>query len=177
VARVAIALTAIAAMAPVGAIAGTSGRFVLADSGSFGGVSWELGMARVHRQRCYALSTVRPEWADGGRVCGGGAPTGDWTDPLGDAGEGAEPSFDLNLTSPRVRSLNLLLGHPGTDRVASWHRFSTKVLSAKQARISHMPRDFRFVVVAAHGPTCVEAVEAFDRWGQVVMDEEVPCTY
>lgn len=164
-------------MAPTGAAAGISGRFVLADSGSFAGVRWELGMARIYRQRCFALSVDRPEWSSEGRVCGGRPPEGDWSHVLGDAGEGSEPSFELNLSSPRVRSLNLLLGHPGTDREASWHLFPTHVLNVRQARISHMPRDFRFAVVAAYGPTCVEAVEAFDRWGHVLMDEEVPCEY
>lgn len=171
-----VALASIAA-APAGATAGTSGRFVLADSGTFAGVTWEVGMARIHRQRCYSLSTARSEFSGEGRACGGDPPMGDWGHVLGDAGERSEPSFELDLTSPRVKSLNLLLGHPGTDRTASWHRFQTLVLNARQARISHMPRDFRFAVIAAYGPTCVEFVEAVDFSGQVVMDEEVPCEY
>jgi hypothetical protein len=172
-----VAAASIAATVPAVVNAGTSGRFVLADSGTFAGVPWEVGMARIHRQRCYSLSTARSRFSGEGRVCGGGPPMGDWGNVLGDAGERSEPSFELDLTSPRVRSLNLLLGHPGTDRTASWHRFQTLVLNGRQARISHMPRDFRFAVIAAYGPTCVEAVEAVDFSGQVVMDEEVPCEY
>jgi hypothetical protein len=172
-----VAVASVAAAVPAVVNAGTSGRFVLADSGTFAGVPWEVGMARIHRQRCYSLSTARGGFLGEGRVCGGGAPIGDWGHVLGDAGERSEPSFELDLTSPRVRSLDLLLGHPGTDRDPSWHHFQTRVLNVRQAKISHMPRDFRFAVIAAYGPTCVEAVEAVDVSGQVVMDEEVPCEY
>jgi len=159
------------------ASAGTVGRFVRADEGEVGGVRWSLRMAQQHGERCYDLFTIRGTWGSDGTVCGGRDPRGDWSPVLGDAGADGEPSIELNLTSPRVRTLNLLLGHPVSHKPATWTEFRTHVLNPKQARISHMPRDFRFAVVTEVESACIEAVEARDRWGHVVLDEEVPCEF
>jgi hypothetical protein len=159
------------------AVAGTSGRFVLADSGSFAGTDWQFGMARVHRERCYAFFTTNELWAGELKVCGNEPPPKGWTHPFGENGEDGEPSFDLELTAPRIHELNLLLGYPGSDREPSWHRLPTHVLNVRQARKSHMPRDFRFAVMEERQPFCVEAVEGLDRWGHVLVNEAVPCEY
>jgi hypothetical protein len=158
------------------ASAGTVGKFVRADEGEVDGVRWSVRMARQHGERCYDLFTLRGRWGGDGTVCGGG-PRGDWSRVLGDAGADGEPSIELNLTSPRVRTLNLLLGHPVSRKPARWEEFPTHVLNAKQARTSHMPRDFRFAVVTEVESACIEAVEARDRWGHVVLDEKVPCEF
>jgi hypothetical protein len=96
---------------------------------------------------------------------------------LGDAGADGEPSVELDLTSPRIRTLRLLLGHPVSGKPATWQELRTRVLNRKQARISHLPRDFRFAVVTEIESACVEAVEGRDRWGHVVLDEKVPCEF
>jgi len=170
-----VVLIALGIVSP--AVAGTPGRFVRADEGEVNGVFWSVRMARRNGERCYDLFTLRGAWGGDGTVCGGGRLRGDWSRPLGDVGADGEPSVELDLTSPRVRTLNLLLGHPVSDKPATWEEFPTHVLNAKQARISHMPRDFRFAVVTDVESACVEAVEALDRWGHIVLDEEVPCEF
>lgn len=135
-------------------------------------------MARKHGERCFSLSVLRGTWESDDTGCGAGPFLhGAWSHVLGDAGADGEPSVELNLTSPRIRTLNLLLGHPLSGKPATWTEFPTHVLNAKQARISHMPRDFRFAVVTEVESSCVEAVEGFDRWGHVVVNEKVPCEY
>jgi hypothetical protein len=159
------------------ASAGTVGKFVRVDEGEVGGVLWSVRMARQHGERCYDLFTLRGAWGGEGTVCGDSGPPSDWSHVLGDAGADGEPSIELNLTSPRIRTLNLLLGHPVSHRPPTWKEFPTHVLNAKQARISHMPRDFRFAVVTEVESACIEAVEGRDRWGHVVLSEEVPCEF
>jgi hypothetical protein len=162
------------------AAAGTSGRFVVVDSGEVDDTIWVVGMARVHYERCYGIKTLRGGWEGLGKTCGKGGPLlgqKDWRRVIGDAGEGEDVSIELDLTSKRVWTLNLLLGHPGSSREPDWRRFHTHVLNAKQAKISHLPRDFRFAVLTDSGNLCVEAVEAFDRRGNLLLDESVPCEY
>ena len=173
-----VALMALILVGASIATAGTSGRFVRAATGEVGGVRWSVRMARVHGERCFSLLTLRGKWGGEGTVCGGASflhrP---WSRILGDAGADGEPSVELDLAKPRVRTLNVLLGHPVSGNPASWHEFPTHVLNVRQARISHMPRDFRFAVITELESACVEAVEGLDRWGHVVVDEEIPCEF
>jgi hypothetical protein len=135
-------------------------------------------MARIHGERCYRLATVRSSWGSDLRVCGREVPSKvTWRRVVGSSGDGRGASVELELTSPRVRSLRLLLGHPRGADEPTWERFNTRVLNAAQAEISHMPRDFRFAVVVEPHDFCVEAVEAFDRRGVLIEDEAVPCEY
>jgi hypothetical protein len=162
------------------AFAGTPGRFVVVESGEVGNTSWAVGMARIHNERCYGMKTVRDGWEGLGKVCGKGGPLSGqkvWRRAIGDGGEGEDLSIELDLTSKRVWTLNLLLGHPGSSREPDWRQFHTHVLNAKQAKASHLPRDFRFAVLTDSGNLCVESVEAFDRRGSLLLDESVPCEY
>jgi hypothetical protein len=163
------------------AAAGNSGRFVKIASGETAGTEWAVGVARINGERCYALQTLSPEsWGGTGQVCGGrgsGLSGADWHPVFGQGGEGSAAAISLNVTSKRVRTMNLLIAHPGGSEDPVWTRVQTHILNAKQAVISQVPRDFRFFVLTDPDNFCVEAIEAFDRAGNRLRDEQVPCEY
>ena len=171
-----ILITSLAATA----LAGTSGRYVSVASGTLGNTSWNVEMAQIRGERCYGVEAARLGSGSTSRVCGReGHARSVWRQVVGNGGDGRGASVELELTSARVRSLRLLLGHPGGPDGDSgdpaWRRFSTHALSRAEARISHMPRDFRFAVVVAPSDFCVEAMEAFDGQGKLIEKEAVPC--
>jgi hypothetical protein len=147
--------------------------FVEVASGHRDGVSWAVGMRRHGRQRCYEIASDRNEFSGYGSVCGRRGVEGDWSRVYGDGGEPDETALELNLTSPRVRTLRLTVHRIGAGtRQRSFH---PKLLSKRQSQLSGLPRDFRFVVIVEPREFCVEGVEALTQGGTVVADEAVPC--
>jgi hypothetical protein len=113
----------------------------------------------------------------GGLITCGEEPESNWRRVAGFPAAGSRPWLEVDMTSPRVRVLRLLIGDPGSGRKPTWRRFSPALLTLEQAREARMPRDFRYVVVTEAGDACVEGVKGLDRRGRVLLDERVPCDY
>jgi hypothetical protein len=153
--------------------AGEPARMVLAASGKVGDFEWAVGMARFRGERCYGTRTLNDGWEGNLKVCGKEEPPTEWRQVVGGGPGGSEPSFQFTITPTRVRTLRLLLAF--SDGHTAWRSLRTRILNAKQAATSHMPRDFRFAVIVEPTGFCVEAVEAIDRRGRAIQDETVPC--
>jgi hypothetical protein len=107
----------------------------------------------------------------------GGRPPDLWQRRVGNADESS--AVELDITSPRVRKLELLLGHPGRhSRPSTWETVATRMMSPAQAAEAHLARNFRFAVLTGRGANlCVEKVRSFDREGGLLESLSVPCEY
>jgi hypothetical protein len=190
---IAVAFSALVVLASLGALAlpalasGIPKTFVPVAQGKFAGRTWSLGVAGGHGRHCYSLGLGRTGQVGGSgdvETCGPASlPKEDWRRVTGASDENDSASVELNVTSTRVRRLNLLLGHPGPlepgshSRPPTWHSFPTRIITPAEAAEAHLERDFRFAVLTGRGNLCVEGVRAFDSKGQLVEKLSVPCEY
>ena len=163
-----------------GALAGPSPRFLPVASGRFLGRTWSLGIEKANDRRCYELSL-------GGRIGGGDSVCESnrqfnepWSRRLGESDLNNSASVELDITSPQVRRLELLLGHPpatprSPHRKPTWLNVATREITGAQAAKAHVNKAFRFAIVAGAGNLCVEKVRAFDSSGRLLENITVPC--
>jgi hypothetical protein len=108
-----------AAVAPA-----AEGKFVELASGRYAGRDWAFGVNGPRDERCLVLQTIGGGWGGAGTICGEDEPISRyWDSGFGDAAENDASTIAVNLTSPHVASVRLLLGHPGPHRHASTWRF------------------------------------------------------
>jgi hypothetical protein len=170
----------LAALALLGLLAaaafGSHGtHLVTVAEGGAGLDRWEvaIGSNRDH-EPCFRVNSG----SLGLITCGGLlAPEGEWARRAGASADETGRSVEVNVTSPRVRRLRLLIGHPDSGRKPSRRWFSPQLLTEKQAGEAHLSRNFRYVVFTERGESCVEGVKGLDRRGRAVVDERVPCEY
>jgi hypothetical protein len=151
--------------------------FVEVQRGEFGDTRWTLRMRGRHRHRCYALAAANALGVLGGQVCGDPDrhPIDDWGQALGAGSGGARGgSVELQITSQRVRRLNVLIG-PRSSHPLRWIRTKTRALTRNQASRAHLHRNFRYSVVHSRGRLCIRRVVAFDASGAVIGRFKSPC--
>lgn len=159
------------------AIAGAPESYVRVAAGRVAGEQWTLGLAGHRGRRCFALGLLGQTYGVASYCEAAGQPPELWQRRTGNADEDA--AVEIDVTTPRVRKLKLLLGHPGghPDR-PTWQTVSTRLITSAQAAETHLKRNFRFAVLSGHGPNlCVEEVRAFDRKGTLLENISVPCEY
>ncbi len=150
-----------------------SGQLVAAAAGQIAGVRWKIGMGLIDGERCYASIVINEGWESDGRICGGEEPPRRTI--ATSIGAYDEPHVELIVTAERVWRLRLLVAHPGSGEAPRWHSIRTRSLSRNQARISGLPRDFRFLVFTDPVRACVEGFEAFGRQGARIDAQSMPC--
>ena len=149
--------------------------YVVAASGKVSGHRWTLEAGRRRGQRCFKLSLAAKTLGIATTCEMPATPPKLWSRVVGNSDETA--SVELDLTSPRVSRLKLLLGHPGHGP-STWWAGSTRSLSKTQASEARLSADFRFAVLAGQGENlCVKKVRAFDRDGHLLESMSVPCEY
>lgn len=149
--------------------------YVVAASGKVSGHRWTLEAGRQRGQRCFKLSLAAHTLGIATTCEMPVEPPKLWNRVVGNSDETA--SVELNITSPRVSRLKLLLGHPGRGP-STWWAGPTRSLSKTEASQAHLNANFRFAVLAGRGPNlCVEKVRAFDRAGHLLESMSVPCEY
>ena len=163
-----------------GALAAPSTRFLPVASGRFLGRTWSLGIGKSNDRRCYELSMrgrIRRK-RFGMRIESTVQRTLEPT-PRRVRSQNNSTSVELDITSPRVRRLTLLLGHPpamprSPHRKPTWLTVATRAITVAQAAKAHVNKAFRFAIVAGAGSNCVEHVRAFDSSGQLLESIAVP---
>jgi hypothetical protein len=148
-------------------------------SGRYAGREWAFNVSGPKDERCLGLQTLGGGWSSEGTVCEEEVPIRRfWSSGFGDAAENDASTIAVNLTSPRVASLRLLLGHPGPHRHAStWRFLHTRSPSPQQLEEAGLESPFNFVVFTGIGNLCVEKVRAFDRSGHRLAKLSLPCEY
>jgi hypothetical protein len=151
-------------------------NFVQVASGKVAGQTWKLGMARgPNHTRCFKLTTH----SGGVATCERDDLEGEWHQVTGT--DVLSASMELELTSSRVSRLKLFLRHPRESgpsaRPGTWRSITPRRLTTKQARETHLSRNFRFAVVTERGNLCVEKVRAFDHKGRLLEKLSLPCEY
>jgi hypothetical protein len=183
--KLALSLAVVLALggAAIAAADGGKGEMVTVATGKVGGATWTFGIAGGKGERCYG-SFTRGEvmhgevWESYGEDCEPASVVGgEWRDVLQmDVGDG---SADLQQTSSRVRSLELLLADPGRQdsHPPEWRRLPTRALSAAQRARAKIGPNFRFAAVSSADPFCVIAVRTFDREHDLLHERSLPCQY
>jgi hypothetical protein len=159
------------------AIADTPESYVGVARGKVAGEQWTLGLASHRGRRCFALGLLGQFYGETSYCEAAGEPPELWQRRTGNADERA--AVEIDVTTPRVRKLKLLLGHPGGHPVRpTWETMPTRLITAAQAAEAHLKRNFRFAVPSGRGPNlCVEKVRAFDRNGVLLESISVPCEF
>lgn len=159
------------------AVADTPESYVPVASGKFAGRTWTLGAVGDRSRRCFALTLMIPYSGTVTYCEAGGRPPDLWQRRVGNSDESS--AVELDITSTRVRKLELLLGHPGRhSRPSTWETVTTRIISPTQAAEAHLGRNFRFAVLTGRGANlCVEKVRAFDQGGELLESFSVPCEY
>lgn len=155
------------------------GKVIELASGRYAGRDWSFGVNGPHEERCLVLQTIGGGWSSEGTICEEDEPIkGVWDSGLGDAAANDASTVAVNLTSPRVASLRLLLGHPGPHRHAStWRFLHTRSPTSQQLEEAGLESPFNFVVLTGIGNLCVEKVRAFDHSGLRIAKFSLPCEY
>jgi hypothetical protein len=171
----ALLATTCAGLLSAAAIAGIPENYVQVAAGKVAGERWTLGLAGHRRQRCFSLGLMGQYYGSISFCETGGEPPELWQRRVGNSDESA--SVELSVTTPRVRKLRLLLGHPrGLPGRTTWETVPTHLITSAQAAGTHLERNFRFAVLSGPGPNlCVEKVRAFDRKGNLLEAITVPC--
>jgi hypothetical protein len=155
--------------------------FVPVAHGKFAGRTWSLGVASHNGRHCYSLDLHGLVLAKGGSCVPAALPEEDWRRVEGTSDENDSASVQLDVTSTRVRRLELLVGtggplQPGQHSVPPrWRSLPTRIITPAEAAEAHLERDFRFALLTGRGSFCVEGVRAFDSQGQLVEKLSVPC--
>lgn len=159
--------------------AAAAGDVVELASGRYAGREWSFVVSGPKEQRCLGLRTFGGGWGSEGTICEEDEPVQRlWSTGFGDAAENDASTIAVNLTSPRVASVRLLLGHPGPHRHAStWRFLRTRSPSAQQLEEASLGFPFNFVVLTGIGNLCVEKVRAFDRSGKRLAKLSLPCEH
>jgi hypothetical protein len=157
------------------AIAGTPESYIVVARGKVAGEQWTLGLASHRGRRCFALGLLGQNYAVTSYCEAAGEPPELWQRRTGNADERA--AVEIDVTTPQVRKLKLLLGHPGGHPArAAWETMPTRLITPAQAAEAHLKRNFRFAVLSGRGANlCVEKVRAFDRNGVLLESISVPC--
>jgi hypothetical protein len=145
-------------------------------AGRFAGRTWSLSLANRHDRRCYDLHISNGQFGSTLRICTPDARVRRIWKPLYDSSDG-HSTIGLALTSPRVRSVRLLIGHPNSGRHDNWVHKQTRGITKRQVHRAHVKRNFRFVVLHSRGTLCERQVVAFDRKGQRIDKRRVPCEF
>jgi hypothetical protein len=170
-------------LALTGALGATAlaseGHVVEAASGRYAGRGWTFGLVGHRGERCAVLSTFGRTEGDETMVCGADETVhGPWSESFGDSAPNDASTISVNLTSPRVFALRLLLGHPGPDAHApTWRYLHTRALTEEQMEEAGLEGRFRFVVLTGIGNLCVLKVRAFDVEGHRLARFNLPCEY
>jgi len=163
-----------AAIAPA-----AEGKIVELASGRYAGREWAFAVNGSRDERCLVLQTIGGGWGSEGTICEKDEPVSRyWDAGFGDAAENDASTIAVNLASPRVASVRLLLGHPGPHPHASnWRFLHTRSPTPQQLEEAGLESPFNFVVLAGIGNLCVEKVRAFDRSGRRLAKLSLPCEY
>jgi hypothetical protein len=173
----AVAISGIAAVAfVVPALAGgTSGKVTVAR-GTFPQHSWSLAVQGRRHQRCYELF-LRGETSAGAT----GTCRSDrhrpplWSRLMGNSDENG--TVELDVTRNRVRSMRMKIGHPKSDRPSEWIDVRNHRITRRQAHKAGVRRNFRFAVLHSRGNLCVKEFVLFNREGDRIKKQRVPCEF
>ena len=86
-------------------------------------------------------------------------------------------TVELDVTRNRVRSMRLRIGHPKSDRSSEWIRVRNRRITRRQAHKAGVSRNFRFAVLHSRGSLCVKEFVLFNRDGDRIDKQRVPCEF
>src|SRR3954447_6543042 len=153
------------------------GKKVTIASGKFADRSWSLAVKGRHHRPCYYLSLRGRATADTA-TCGPNQRRPPiWDRPVGISDQNDSATVELNVTQKRVRTMRLRIGHPHTDRPSEWIRVRNHRITRHQARKANVRRNFRFAVLHSRGTLCVKKVVLFNREGDRIDKQQVPCEF
>jgi len=152
-------------------------RRVVVAQGRFANHYWSLAVEGRRHRRCYELKL-----RGNNVVIGGLGPCESdrhrpplWRQVTGTSDDHA--TVMLMVTRDRVRSMRLRIGHPHTDRSPTWIRVRARRITRHQAHEAGVRRNWRFAVLHSRGTLCVKQGVLFDRKGQRIKKQRVPCEF
>jgi len=155
---------------------GSKAQHVTVARGKFANHSWSLAVKGRHRQRCYELSLTGESSSGATGTCRPDRHRPPlWSRLMGNSDENG--TVELDITRNRVRSMRLRIGHPRSDRPSEWIRVRNHRITRRQADKADVRRDFRFAVLHSRGTLCVKKVVLFNREGDRIDKQRVPCEF
>jgi hypothetical protein len=155
----------------------SNGQQVTVAHGKFAHRTWSLGVQGSHHQRCYALTLEGRQESGGGATCDPDRRPPLWSRVVGVSDLNDTATVELNVTRNRVRSMRLRIGHPKSDRPSEWIHVDNERMSRREARKAGVKRDFRFAVLHSRGNLCVKGFVLFDKDGDRISKQRVPCEF
>jgi len=127
---------------------------------------------------CWSTRTTTRGFPFGATYCGYPVPPAYWrlisSGPVGRNGDPRALLFFL--TRQDVSRITVRVGQ-GKGRRDKWVDMKTRVISPRQARMSHARPNFSYAVAIFRGSLfCVKQVEVFDRSGNQVRNVQPTCT-
>lgn len=156
----------------------SQGRQVTLARGKFAHRSWSLVVKGRHHQSCYELDLTGRESATGAATCSSDRNRPPkWSRLVGVSDLNDSATVELNVTQERVRSMRLRIGHPKSNRPSEWIRVHNRRITRRQAHKAGVTRNFRFAVLHSRGNLCVKEFVLFNRKGDRLDKQRVPCEF
>ena len=162
-----------------GAIAGavSNGKKVRVAHGRFAHRTWSLAVQGQGHHRCFELQLDGPIQSSASGTCGPERRPPLWSRVMGMSDLNDSASVELDVTRNRVRRMRLKIGHPKSNRPSEWIHVKNRRITRRQARKAGVDRNFRFAVLHSRGSLCVKAFVLFDREGDRIEKQRVPCEF
>jgi hypothetical protein len=159
------------------AVAGTSkAPEVTVARGKFAHHTWSFSLHGGHRHSCYTVSLTGAGTASGSATCEPDRRRPPLFRPLVSISDD-KATVEVLATRTRVHSMRLKIGHPRSNRRSEWLHVRDRRITRHQAHKANVKRDFRFAVLRSRGNLCVKAFVLFDREGDRIKKQRVPCEF
>jgi hypothetical protein len=154
----------------------SKGHEVIVARGEFANHTWSLAVQGRHRQRCYELELNGPSSSGATGTCRSDRHRPPlWSRLMGNSDENG--TVELDITRNRVRSMRLRIGHPRSNRPSEWIHAKNRRITRRQAEKAGVRRNFRFAVLHSRGNLCVKQFVLFNKDGDRIDKQRVPCEF
>jgi hypothetical protein len=155
----------------------STGKKVRVAQGRFAHRTWSLDVEGQRTQRCYELALNSSHESSVTGTCGPDRRPPLWSRVMGNSDLNDSATVELNVTRNRVRSMRLRIGHPKTNRPSEWIHVHNQRMTRHEAHRAGVRRDFRFAVLHSRGTLCVKGFVLFNREGDRIEKQRVPCEF
>ena len=73
--------------------------------------------------------------------------------------------------------MRLKIGYPRSNRPSEWIHVNNQRMTRREARKAGVKRDFRFAVLHSRGNLCVKEFVLFNKDGDRIDKQRVPCEF